>query len=394
MAIEGEIGTWSSLLDARNIDYNLSGHFDTLVLSTAGRIDDLSRPVQPVLNFEAAGPDIDDLTRMLGLGDEGNGDIAVSGGLAQRGDGMTFSLAGNLGETRVDIRADFMSLVDLTDIDAEIRASGPDLSQPLAIAGVQGRESAPFQLVADLRRRGNVVEVGKAEMLYGDVSFLLTASLPEFPSVDDGSLELSLQGTDLSRLRRLTGLPGVAEGAFSGTVRLTSDEGQREFFEINMETLLGRVAARGEVKGGATFLGSTADVELEVQDAAALATAWQIDVGTLPSERLTLSGSFKYVDGAVLITHPVTASLGGVFAGAEGRVAVADGGAGSDLVIEVRADRLTELTNPFTDSRFVPPEPFAAKSHVVIEPGFIRFDDFSGDLGTATINASGSIYPR
>jgi uncharacterized protein involved in outer membrane biogenesis len=394
IAIEGQIGTWRSLLSARDIEYNLSGRFDTLTLSTAGRIDDLSRPVQPTMTFEADGPDIDDLTRMLGLGDDGSGNIAVKGELDKRGDGMELFVAGNLGENRVDVRASFLSLVDFEKIDAELRASGPDLSQPLAIAGVQGLDSAPFQLIADIERDGKVVRVSTAEMLYGDIRLLLSGYLPEFPALDDGSVDLSLQGSELARLRRLTGLPGAADGAFSATATLSMDAARRELFDVSMETILGRLTAKGEIKGGATFLGSDADLELEIYDAAAAASAWQIDIGELPSERLHVSGAIEYTDGALLITRPLSASLGELYVGAEGRIALAEGGAGSNLVVEASADRLTRVTDPFTRSRFVPPDEFAARAHVVLEPGVIRFDDLTGTLGTAAVDGSGSIHLR
>jgi uncharacterized protein involved in outer membrane biogenesis len=391
VSIEGEVGTWRALLAARDVEYDLTGRFDTLTLEASGRIDDLSRPVQPTLNFEAQGPDIDDLTRMLGLGDKGTGNIAVKGGLVQRGDGMELDLEGNLGETRVDVRADFLSLVDFSRIDAEVRASGPDLSEPMALAGVLGLDGAPFQLIADVKRDGKLVQIAKAEMLYGDIRFLLTANLPAFPAVDDGSIELSLQGSELARIRRLTGLPGAAEGAFAANAALTVDGDKREHFEIDLETSLGRLAASGEIRGGATFLGSTADVELEVNDMATFARAWRLETGQFPEERLTASGAFEYVDDAIQITRPVTVSLGDLHAGAEGRLALAPGGAGSNLVVEASADRLTWVTDPFTRSRFVPPDPFSARTHVMIEPGLIRFEDLEGQLGTATVNGQGSI---
>lgn len=392
IAIEGEVGTWESLLAAEDIDYSLAGQFDTLTLASSGHIDDLSRPTQPTLSFEATGPDIDHLTEMLGLGDEGSGDIALAGGLSKdSAAGMRLHISGNLGETRIEASAEFTSLADFLQIDAQVRSSGPDLSQVLALAGVQGIHPAPFQLVADLERAGPELRVHKAEMLFGDAQFLLTANLPKFPAVDDGSAELSLKGPDLARLRRLTGLPGAASGPFAIEAGLSVGADQREFFDVAVETTHGRFKTDGEIRGGDTYLGTTAKLDLEIFDVTAMARDWQLDLGPLPAAPLTVVGAVEYVDGAIRTTRPLTARLGELDLGAEGSVTLAAGAVGSNLVIQASGDRLTLVTDPFTDSEYLPEDEFSVSGQVLVEAGAIRLDDLAGAVGSASIEGSARI---
>ncbi len=394
VAVEGELGTWESLLAAEHIEYSLSGRFDTLTLASSGYIDDLSRPTQPTMSFEAAGPDIDHLTEMLGLGDEGSGDISIAGGLsANVTPGMRLDVTGNLGETSIEARADFTSLADLTRIDAELRSSGPDLGQVLALAGVPGLPRSPFQLIADLERDGPEFRIAKAEMLYGDAQFLLTADLPRFPSLDDGNAELSLKGRDIDRFRRVTGLPGAASGPFSLQAGLSVDGDQRERFEVDLETSLGRVTANGEVRGGDTYLGTTADIDLEVFDVSTTAAAWKLDIGDVPADALTVNAGIEYVDSGIRTLRPLTASLGDASLSVEGLVALAEDLAGTDLLFEAAADRLTDLTAPFADSEYVPSLPLNLEGHLLVNPGEYRITDLSGSLGGASIAANASIRP-
>ena len=392
MSVEGEIGTWQSLLAARDIDYRLTGRFDSLDLASAGHIDDLSRPEQPTLSFEASGPDIDHLTAMLGLGSEGTGDIAIAGTLSRDAvTGMRLHLSGNLGETSMEASASFESLTDLDRIDAEVRSSGPDLSQVLALAGMHGLQRAPFQLIADLERAGPDFRIHKAEMLFGEAQFLLSANLPRFPSVDDGTAQLTLRGSDLARFRSITGLPGAASGPFTLEAGLSVDSNQREFFEFGLETSLGRVSAKGEVRGGDTYLGTTSEIDVEVFDASATAEAWQLDLGPVPAERFAATGAIEYVDGAIRTTRPLTASLGELSINAEGSLALAEGAVGSNFLVQASGERLTLVTDPFTDSAYIPPDEFNVTSHLLIERGGIRLNDISGTLGSASIGGEANI---
>ena len=100
---EGELGTFKALLNGKNVRFDIKAVLDTFEFTGSGLIDDLAAPRQPELVFTAIGPDIDDLTTLLGLGDEGDGDIDLSGAVRKMEDQrLQVELNGNVGETEIE----------------------------------------------------------------------------------------------------------------------------------------------------------------------------------------------------------------------------------------------------------------------------------------------------
>ncbi len=390
--IDGELGTWGALLAGENVRYDINGQFDTLSIESEGKIDDLFAPVAPHVRFSAEGPSLDDLTAMLELGDDGSGNISLQGGIAPEGDDQVLlDLAGNIGQTTLEANVGFIDLTDFSQIDADVRFSGPDLGRLLSIAGISGVQKAPFLLVADIRRDGADVTVEKAEMVFGETQFVATADLPQFPALDDASLTLSVSGPDIARFRYLTGLPGTATGEFSIDLGLAADADRREFYELLMQTSHGKLSATGEIKGAETFLGSTADIDLELFNIATLAAAWDVDIGDLPGDALNAAGSIEYVDGGIRTDGPVEISVGPLDVSADGLVAIADGVVGTDLLFEVASKELRYVSGPWTDTPFVPPESIALGGRLLVEPRTLNLTDITGTLGNDQVSGEAVI---
>lgn len=392
--IEARAGTWSSLLSGEDVSFTVDSRFDTISISGEGTIDDLFNPLEPTFGFEIVGPDIDDLTRMLGLGDRSDGSIRVSGKLEARDQSpMLLTVHGDVGAATVDATIEFGNLADFSTIDADVSASGPNLGAILALGGISGVREAPYLVVADIERAGERVSVRKAEMVFGDTRFNLTANLPKFPSVDEGNLALDVRGPDIARLRYLTGLPGAASGAFSVNVNLAMDAEQRELFDLAMETSLGKLTARGEIKGGNTYLGSYADLELELFNIRALSDAWNVNIGDLPADALSATATVEYVDGGIRTRRPVSASLADLKLSVEGLVALEKDLIGTTLLFEASGDQLRYVTNPFTEPKFVPPLPFTVQGQLLVKQGEFHFTDVEGLLGTTDVAGDVSIRP-
>jgi uncharacterized protein involved in outer membrane biogenesis len=125
--LKGEIGTWESLLEGKDVQFDIDAVLDTFEFTASGRIDDLANPLHPEIQFTATGPDIDDVTQLLGLGDEGSGDINLSGSLQKTADEqLQLETNGNFGQTKIEARGTVSDLQDLQNIDLDLLASGPD----------------------------------------------------------------------------------------------------------------------------------------------------------------------------------------------------------------------------------------------------------------------------
>ena len=133
--IDGALGTWAALLAGKDIGFDLDAVLDTFTLSAQGRVDDIADLRRPEIEFTAAGPDIDDLTRMLGLGEEGDGDINLTGTLKPVADGpLSLNIKGNLGQTEIDASGEVPNVRSTETLRLQMTASGPDL-RPRPAAG-------------------------------------------------------------------------------------------------------------------------------------------------------------------------------------------------------------------------------------------------------------------
>ena len=97
LKIDGEAGTWDALVSGTDVRFDAELVLDTLTIAARGHVDDVLEPRRPELEFRASGPDIDDVTRVLGLGAEGDGDVDLQGKLAAAADGpLELRVLGNI----------------------------------------------------------------------------------------------------------------------------------------------------------------------------------------------------------------------------------------------------------------------------------------------------------
>ena len=105
------------------------------------------------MRFTAKGPDINDLTLLLGLGEEGGGDINLSGSLKKDvNDQLVLTANGNVGQMKIESRGKVSDLQNLRNIDFDLLASGPDLGRILRLFGVHQVREAPFMVRVDALR--------------------------------------------------------------------------------------------------------------------------------------------------------------------------------------------------------------------------------------------------
>ena len=253
--VRGETGTWEALLAAEDVRFDIEAVLDTFEFTASGNIDDLIQPKQPELRFTATGPSVDDLTILLGLGDEGTGDIDFSGSLARTPDErVELVLDGNIGATRIKSRGRVSDLQSLRDIDFDVTASGPDLGRILRFAGIHQVREAPFMLSIDAKTQGDAFIINEGKMVFGEAQIDIDGEIPRFPSIDDAQITLNIAGPDIARFRYVTGLPGAAEGPFSlGFTIDVADDGL-EILKLDIETQLGEVAGQRQAGPSAGVL--------------------------------------------------------------------------------------------------------------------------------------------
>ena len=393
IALDGEVGTWEALLSGKNFDFDFEAVLDTFEVSARGRIDDAANPLRPEFEFTASGPDIDDLTRMLGLGEEGEGDIRVSGSLKPIADGpLALNVKGNIGQTEIDAHGEMADLRNYENLRLRAVASGPDLGRILRLAGIHQVRESPFMLDFDAEMTGNRLEVREAKMVFADARLEGTARLPRFPSIDDARISLRIEGPRMERFRYITGIPGAATGPFSLGLTVDVRDDGVEVLQLDTSTSLGEMHGQGTIGDPATFIGSRFTVTVRTGSLALLGSAYGVD--DLPDKPAELAGAAQYTAEGIRTDGPLSVVIDGSSAEVTGLIALQEGIRGTDVVVKSAGDDLARLVGLYAEPAGVPALPYDIGGRLRVGDDGVRLSDIAGSLGSANISAGGLLVPE
>lgn len=386
--VRGEIGTFQALINGRDVRFDLQGQLDTFEFEASGRIDDLVRPFRPTVQFAAKGPSIDDLSSLLGLEEEGQGDIDLVGSLMPQQDGpLVLEINGNLGQTDIEASGAFSDLRDLDQIDIDLLASGPDLGRILSLAGIHQVREAPFMIDLDIERQGSAVVIRQGQMLFGDARFDLSAQVPNFPGFDDSTINLQIAGPDLERFRYVLDLPGAATGPFSLSFVVAVDPRGVEIIELVANTTLGSLRADGELGLEPNYIGTKLKFQLSSDSLARLAGAYGLP--DLPDRPVRVTGAAELTPAGIQTQGPVVVEVNQVTAKADGLVTLVPGITGSQLAFDLAGPDLAQLSAAFGVTEGVPQEPYQLAGQLQIQRAGYRFADIAGSIGTSSVTLDG-----
>ena len=386
--VEGELGTWDALLAGKDVHFDVAAVLDTFELSAHGRIDDLASPVRPQFEFTASGPDIDDLTRLLGLGEEGEGDINLSGKLTPLdSERLLLRVEGNLGQSEIDALGEIADLQRFGNMQLKATASGPDLGRVLRLVGIHTVREAPFMVRINAETRDEALLVNEASMVFADTQLDGSARLPNFPSIDDAVISLKVEGPDIERFRYITGVPGAATGPFSIAGTLDVREDGVEVVDLQVTTALGEIEADGTIGDPDNFYGSRIRFRVKSENLARMADAYGIE--GLPAVAIRVSGRAEYSRDGIRTLEPVVADMAGNSANIEGLVPLTAGAVGADLEIAAEGPDLAALAGLFTDTDGIPSLPYSLGGGLRIEKQGYRLSDVTATLGKTALSGDG-----
>ena len=391
--LEGKIGTWAALLRGEDVQYDFAAQLDTFEIVSTGRIDDLTKPRRPSLNFTARGPDIDDLTRLLKMGQEGSGDINLSGSLrpVQQGP-LVLDIKGNIGRTEIEASGTFSDLQDLEDIDINLLASGPDIRPILNFFGIDQVRESPFMVNVDAQRRGKSLIVEKAEVLFGEAQFKLTARMPKFPSIDDSVIKLQIDGPDIERFRYVFQLPGAATGPFSLGVAIDTNDDGVEILNLDIQTSLGKIQANGRFAERASYIGSTLNFRLTSDSLARIGEAYGLE--KLPDRPIEIVGGAEWTKDGIRTVESLQMTVDGVVARVDGVIKIVKGAIGSDLKFTLVGPDLAALIGSFGVADDVPAQPYNLNGRLQMRNDGYRFRNVVGNVGSSNVQVDGLLVPR
>jgi hypothetical protein len=384
--VTAEVGGWMALLAGADVRYKLDARLDTFELTSDGWIDNLDNIRRPNFRFEANGPDINDLVRLLGLEeeDESEGDINISGSLTAANDKpLLLDVEGNLGLLQIEASGSLSDLEKFEEVDIDAQADSPNLGRLLGFFGIDQVGEAPFHLDVEASRKGSTLIVRKAEMLFGDATF-------NFPAFHSSNISLDVEGPDLERFRELTGLPGRAAGKFTVRANVdTSPDGGNEV-QVDLATSLGVIEAQGILTNAAGHIGSQLDLKVSGNDLALLGS---YGLSNLPDKPFEISGSVALEQGGLRTTQPVVARVNDIALRLDGRAALNPGLQGSDFDFNLAGPDLAVLLGAFGPDEYVPNEPYDVTGKLQVRENGLGIHGLTATVGTSNIRIEGLLVP-
>ena len=393
MKLDGEVGSWAALLARKDVQFDLGVRLDTFNVSADGLVDDLLRPHRPRINFTATAPDINDLLQALGVSQEGQGAIDLVGSLIPENQGpLVLNVAGQVGRLDIEASGAFSDLSDLEDVDIDLLASGEDIRPILEALGLPQTRPSPFMIDVDAARHGNTFVVERADMIFGETKFGLSARLPNFPQIDDSIIELQIDGPDIERFREVLNLPGAATGPFSANLTIDLADDGFEIVNLELQSSLGKIHADGKLGPAPDYFGTSLNFDLGSDSLAALARTF--GVPRMPDRPINIRGSVDYGPDGIRSVKALTLTINEVTAKVDGLIKPIRGLLGSDIEFEFDGPDLAVLIGVFTANKGVPAQPYGLDGQLQIRDDGYRFRNVTGKVGTSDVEIDGLLVPR
>jgi len=383
------IGPYSNLLDGRDVSYNATGHFGELALKGEALIDDLLKPRQPIFSFDLKGPDIDEITAMLGMGDLGSGDFSLHAESALVDDSYTAGIKGEIGDVSLDVSAQTNDISQLDRLDLTVAAKGPNLDSLTRIFGVEKWPGNPFNLNGRINRDGGSLNIPGLTLEIGGTKLLLEAQLTRFPGLDASRAKLTISGDDIAQFRKLLNISGPASGAFelNGTLDV-SPEGV-ELIDIDFVNSLGHATLAGTLGPSPAYIGSKLDLHIDGDNANSVMAGLGWDI--LPEQPFKLSKHVEVTKGGLLVDQGALLTIGEDVLEAGGFVAFDRGGKGTGLDVKVSGKHLAQVLGRDAGDAYVPDSPYKLGGHVKIMEEGLRLENTELEIADARLNADGLI---
>jgi len=390
--VSGEYGPLESLLTASDLTVDFAGRFDTLSISAAGLIDDLVRPRRPRIDIEMSGPDINDVTGMLGVPDLGSGDVDLKMSLQPGARDIAVSMTGRVGEHRIEAQGSVSDLAMFEQAALHISVQGPDLHEAARLFGFPEIPAGAYRLSGSVARDGTRLELDEINLALGAAQFRLAGMLPQFPDLGEASLTLEIHGEQLGRFTRLMDLPGTAKGPFRAAGQLEVMADGSEAIKLDVTTQVAAFTVDGTFGKGPGLVGMQANVTGHGADIGALAAL--LDLPGPVTEPFEFAGDLKIGEKVVLLPGHATFSAGGNRLIVTGAVGFEPLGNDTDLRVRIEGSDLAQAGRMAGIDRGVPSAGYEISGRFRTSRDGYRITGLQARIGEAEISADGLVSRR
>lgn len=385
----GNIGPYENLLNGKDISYDASGHFGELKISSDGHIDDLLEPKRPRLNLDLQGPNIDEITAMLGVDDLGSGELSLRAQGAEVSGHYEASIRGNIGDISLDASAQVSDLSELDSLDLKLAANGPSLGSFTRAFGVEDWPDKPFSIKGDVNKVGGTLNIADLTLNIGGTELILDALLTDFPNLDASRIKLSIEGDDIAQFRELVGLPGATTGPFSINGKLDISVESVELVQVEVVTSLGQATFSGVLGPAPDYIGSKLQLHMNGNNARSLMSVFGIDA--LPEQAFNVNTRFELLENGIQVERSVLVTIDDDRLELGGFIAFEPGVEGSEFDIKVSGNNLAEMLQHVVDTSDIPRQPYDLSGRLKVMESSLGLENVKFDLDGIRLGATGSV---
>jgi len=387
----GSIGPYTSILQGRDITFTGNGHFGSLDISGNGLIDDLLKPKRPKFNIKLQGPDVDEITAMLGVEDLGTGQFSLVARGEEVNGRYNAGIHGSVGDVSLGISAQASDLLGLDEVDLNLAVNGPSLGSLTRVFGIKKWPDKPFSLKGDVKRVGTTLNISGLTLSIGGTRLMLDALLANFPHLDTSHVKLSVEGDDVAQFRELLGISGIATGPFEIHGGLDVSFDGIELVQVELKTSLGQATISGTLGPAPGYIGTKLHVHLEGHDAHEFISAFGVDA--LPEQPFNLDAHAELAEDGLLIKRGVLVTIDDDRLELGGLIAFNPGGKGTDIELKLNGGNLSEMLNRLIGNVKVPARPYVLSGRVQLSEDGIEMQNIKAEFEGIQLTGDGLIKP-
>ena len=388
LQLNGRVGTLEGLLEGRDVQIELDASLGKARFKLAGVVGDFQELEGIDLQASLHSPDLAALIADLGFVHpiRGGADLILQ---VDGGDpGLVWTAKGNLGEHQIDLTGAVEKPLALDGINARFDISGPDLAALAQLAGLTTVSGESYRLTGTVRHVSPMLAFEQVELRSGMSSVSLHGMLPEFPSVNNASLELDLSIEDASVISNLFKDVPRLDGPLSLEISVQTPSDEKTLIDANAEWSGNRASLKGPLGRHPYYAGSALHFAVSGPELEAL-----LELAAIESP---IGGAFQLigdleVDAKGLVELQINEGrLGETGIDGYGTLGRMPRLEDLDLVIGLRGQSFAVALAPFTDIS-LPRRPFAIDVRLTGSADAFILRDIDARVGDTRLQTQGRV---
>lgn len=380
-------GPYDNLITGNNFTIEGQGSFGNISVFGIAEFDNLWAPERPTFDLQVSGPELEELTQMLGINGLGRGDLSFSAIGAVDNEVLTTRVLGNFGELEMDITNQLSSLQETKGAKITANINGPNFGRVARLAGLESWPQTSFSLTTDLQYLEKGLQIDGFNLSLAGARVSLAGNVPDFPAARGAELKLEISGDDLAPFQAATGLPTLPKGQFSLNGDVASDLAGQTRVNVQFVLPFGAGGINGVLGGSEDLIGTAIEFAANGENASKLGPV--IGVAGMESGPWSMAANLAVSQRDLLEITDGAFNTEILSAGLDGIIGLQSVEKGTDIHITVSADRMSDLQWFAGEDIVLPDQPFSVDGKVKAQPDTWQLTDFQVNVGTTKFSING-----